>query len=396
MASNGKAGVWLQASKWSTDVGCSCAKEGDRLTQPPGRRATRDDVAHLANVSPATVSNVLNGRQVSQELSSRVYAAIAELEYIPNQAARSLMTRSSRQIGFMMENLRSAQLLDVVQGAQYEALRQGYTLSISLYTQDHLQIILQDYLQRNIEGIICEANAHIDLEDWHRLSSVPIIRLGLLPGDVNLVADYYGGMRQAYQVLYNMGHRDFVHISGLEDTLRDGRYVEERLAAFVDCQAEHGVRAPARIITGTPPYTPNQHDGYRLMQELLARRVPFTTAIMSADLMALGAIQALREAGFTVPGDVSVVSFNNTHLATTSYPALSSMSVPSFHIGCDAVREMLTARGHDPLPPMADVTPQRSQADGHVMLRYPMEFIARQSSAPMLHDGYESSLWRRK
>jgi len=354
----------------------------------------------MANVSPATVSNVLNGRPVSVELRERVYNAISQLEYIPNQAARSLMTRSSRQIGFVMESLRSAQMLDVVQGAQFEAVRQGYLLSIALYTQDTLQSILHDYIMRDIEGIICEANAHIDLDDWHHLSAhVPLVRIGnpTEPGDVNLMADYYNGMCQAYQALYDMGHRDIIHVSGLSSEMQNDRYVDKRLAGFVDCMEAYGNINEQRFITGSPPFMPNQNDGYRMTRAMIARKIPFTAIIVTADLMALGVVQALRDAGLSVPGDVSVVSFNNTLFATTCYPALSSMSVPSFQMGCDAVREMLKLRGNELLLPEESTTTQslraRSMEDGHITLRYPMEFIARQSTAPLLlHEGYEASL----
>lgn len=307
-------------------------------------KSTRDDVARLAGVAPSTVSNVINNKgSVNETLRNKVLKAIKELNYTPNLVARSLMTKSSKQIGLVMDEITNPHFAEMAKGVQFEASLNGYLLSISLATKD-IDRTVEDYLSRQVDGIIFNAYANFmstRVNDKLDQSGTAYVCCGGLKDPrYNFIGiNYYNGMKKAYTYLVQLGHTKIAYISGLIHDMINNEYIDRRAVAFKWCCETIGNGFNERdIVFGLPPYDTDYRAGYRYCNMLLDRKSDYTAIIVVNDYMALGVLQALRENGIKVPQDISVLSFDNTIYAETSYPRLTSMESPAFKVGQKAVQ----------------------------------------------------------
>lgn len=310
-------------------------------------KLTRDDVARLAGVAPSTVSNVVNNKDiVSDKLRKKVLNAIKELNYTPNLVARSLMTKSSKHIGLIMEDITNPHFAEMAEGAQYTAGQNGYILSINLATKDIDQVV-EEYIARHVDGIVFNAYYNFisgRVIDKLKASGIKCVCCGCLNNtDFYFIGiDYYDGMKKAYEYLMESGHKNISYISGQPADKKDNIYIDTRASAYEWCCINHGEGFnEQRIVFGTPPYCTNNKAGYEYCKELAGRRVESTAIIVANDYMALGVLQFLKENGKRIPEDISIISFDNTVYAETSYPGLTSMGVSAFEIGQKAVRSII-------------------------------------------------------
>jgi len=314
---------------------------------------TRDDVAKLAGVAPATVSNVINNKNnVSSKLKDKVMQAIKELNYTPNLVARSLMTKSSKHIGLVMEDLTNPHFAEMAKGVQYEASQYGYVLSINLAARDIDQVV-EDYISRRVDGIIFNAYYNFIsgyIMDKLKKSRIACVCCGASNNtDLNFIGtDYYDGMVKAYTYMYNMGHRTIGYISGQNAEKKGGSFIDTRAAAYEWCCSKTDSFSINNIVFGSTPYLTDNKAGYKYCKELLGRNANITAIIAANDFMALGVLQYLREAKINIPEDMSIISFDNTVYAETSYPRLTSIGVSAFEIGRSALHNIMQQCTNEP------------------------------------------------
>lgn len=339
---------------------------------------TRDDVAKLAGVAPSTVSNVINKKDnVSDALRKKVEKAIRQLNYTPNLIARSLMTKSSKHIGLIIDDITNPHFAEFAKGAQYAAKKNGYVLSVNLAGENADQVV-QDYLTRHVDGIIF--NAYIEgispnVQARMKEGGISIVDCtsSILHGDVWLEIDYYGGMKKAYNHLRNLGHEQIAYISGQVPSDSD-----LRLKAFKWCHSHFGRDFDdVYVVFGKEPYFTNYERGYQYALELMERKLPITAFIVANDYMAIGALRALKNAGVKVPKDISVVSFDNTVYAKSSDPALTSVGSSVFAIGKKAVKYIIQQQ-------------VLSAEQKRIVKRFPVELIIRESTSSPMKDSCQT------
>jgi DNA-binding LacI/PurR family transcriptional regulator len=331
---------------------------------------TRDDVARLAGVAPSSVSNVINGKDnVSEKLRKKVEQAIRELNYTPNLVARSLMTGSSKHIGLIIDEITNPHFAELAKGAQCEANRNGYILSISL-AGENVDAVVEDFLSRHIDGIIYDA--YMGELSPHMAKKIKDSGITFVDcngssdySDVLLDIDYYGGMKEAYYYLMGLGHEKIAYISGQGSNPND-----IRLKAFKWCcnHLEHGLDDDY-VVLGEPPFYTNFERGYQYAHELLNRNLDMTAVIVVNDYTAIGALRAFKARGVRIPDDISMVSFDNTVYAKSSNPALTSVNSPVYNIGQEAVRYIIKQQ---------QIDKEKRQKFAH---RYSMELVVRESTA---------------
>ena len=294
---------------------------------------TLEQVASIAGVSRATVSRVINDSpRVSETALARVQKAIAELGYVPNRAARSLVTRRTDSIALIVSEQETRVFADPFFGAIIRALSVGLA-------DTHLQLVLlmtntdQDYLRLGRY-----AKAHVDgalVVSAHDSDPVPAIlaeaRLPTVlmgrsfeqrvPGLPWVDADNHGGGRMAVDHLYSRGRRKIAHISGPDDI---GAGCDRRFGYREGLEA-HGLAYDESLVVGGQFF---EHGGYEAMRELLARHPDIDGVFSASDLMAAGALAALNEAGRRVPEDVSVIGFDDTITASHTRPRLTTIRQP--------------------------------------------------------------------
>lgn len=281
-----------------------------------------------------TVSRVINGREgVDAGTQRKVEEAIEALDYVPNRVARGLISHKTETIGLIVPDVVNPFFSPVVRGAETTARKAGYRVLLC-NSEGDLRLereYIEDLVSHRVEGlIIAPAN------DQSRHSVFPLLRRDFpvvlidraLPDlDCDLiVSDSATGARRLVEHLISIGHRDIAHLTDAEDT-STGR---ERLRGYREGLEAAGIPYREEFVFRT---TVDQIGGFRATQQVLTLD-PLPTAIFTVNNMTVvGAMQALRERGMTVPKDMALVCFDDVeHLAVLS-PFLTVIDQPAETFG---------------------------------------------------------------
>jgi DNA-binding LacI/PurR family transcriptional regulator len=314
----------------------------------PGHSKVRlEDVARLARVSRSTASRVITGSPgVSEEARLAVERAARRLNYSPNRAARSLVTRRSELIGLVIPEPTSRLFGDptfprLIRGVNEELA--GRDLQLVLFTPQSKQD--EQRLERHLtSGQIVDGVLLFSLHGADPLPArlaargVPVVVSGrpLSSADLNFVdVDNRRGAAAATRHLLAAGRRVVTTIAGPQDMVAG----QDRLAGYRQVMASAGLLD--RTLEEEGDFT--QEGGLEAMRTLLARRPELDAVFAANDLMALGALRALREAGRRVPKDVALVGFDDSPLAASTEPPLSSVRQPLEEMAQEMTRLLLRA-----------------------------------------------------
>jgi DNA-binding LacI/PurR family transcriptional regulator len=297
------------------------------VTTSNTREPAMVDVARLAGVSHQTVSRVLNNHpNVRVETARRVRAAIAELGYRPNRAARALVTGRSQLLGVVALNTTLYGPASLLTAFERAAGNAGFAVSVgSVGSLDRQSIsaVIERHLDQRVAGIVAIAPVASAAEAMDGLTAeVPLVTIDGDPQrpTAGVTVDQAAGARAATQHLLDAGHRTVWHVSGPADWFDSAGRVTGWEATLRDAGAE------------VPPVLPadwSAASGYRVGQTLA--RIPEVTAVFAAnDHLALGILRALHERGLRVPDDISVVGFDDVPEAGYFIPPLTTVR-PDFH-----------------------------------------------------------------
>lgn len=325
-----------------------------RRARRPSTQPTIIHVADRAQVSIATVSRVFaDPRRVSPELRDRVIAAATALGYQPSRVARTLRVGTSLTMGVVIPDIQNPFFTGVVRGIERVLLEAGYMLLLA--NSDEIPArearMLATLRAEGVAGIVFVpiANAN-SVYDGLVNSPFPIVAVDRLPTGLRIdlvTVNNTQASRQAVEHLLDLGHRHIALIGGPQphSTAR------ERQQGY-----EMAMRA-ARIAI-RPDL--NQHGdfreqgGYDSMRALLALREPPTAVFAANNLMTLGALRALHEAGKRIPHDIALIGFDDMPWATSLNPPLTAVAQPAHELGATAA-ELLLARIADPERPVRHV-----------------------------------------
>lgn len=308
------------------------------------KEVTITGVAREAGVSTQTVSRVINNRpDVSPATRQRVQEVIADLGYRPNATARSLVSKRTRMLGLITADFSDYFFTQVISGAHVEARKHNYFFilgSTERNVRDEPEYVrLLTAIQ--VEGILfARPSTEPDSRHLSDLSHhVPVVTTAYhLPGAALTVVDVdnVDGARQATRHLLEHGHRRVAMISGPAGW----KSVSDRNQGYRLALQSFGLPVDTSLVaTGDWSYA----GGYAAMQQLLARAGAFSAVFAQDDQMALGAIQALHQAGRRVPEDVSIVGYDDIPGAAYSVPALTTIRQPMRQVGEVATRLLIQA-----------------------------------------------------
>jgi len=308
----------------------------------PGRRATVNihDVARRARVSIATVSRVVNRiSTVDPQLAKRVWKAVDEVGYVPNTQARTLVSGRSRILGLIVSEITNPFFPELVQEFENLAVAQGYEVMIGSTNYDPVrtEALIRRMLQRNVDGVAVMTFG-IEEELVKKLveQGFPLVFVDAgpeLPNVRVLHVNYGGGIREAVQHLAALGHRRIAFICGPLEM----RTAVIRRDAFRSAMAELGLTVPAAsIVEGKH----SMESGKAAMEELLKNAELPTAVICSNDMTAIGVLHALDETTHEVPRDISVVGFDDIHLAQFMLPPLTTVQMSCRDLASAAVEAL--------------------------------------------------------
>lgn len=302
-------------------------------------KPTLHDVAKAAGVHVTTASRALSGsaaRPVSARMAERVKRVATELGYVPDPAARSLRTHRSSAIGVLIPDMANPVMPPLVRGAEQVLAQHGYTMLFAVTDNDQeaeRQRIAM-LLSWRASGILM-ATARRDglLAPELAQSGVPVVmmarKLDATPVP-SATVDESIGIAQAFDHLVALGHGRIAYL-GVPVWTSAGN---ERLVAFRDISRDRGLPQPEHFVVAGDGYS--ERDGAEAMARLLARGDVPTGVLCGNDMMALGCIRAIREAGLRCPADVSVVGYNDMPMTDRVEPPLTTVRVPYFDVGREA------------------------------------------------------------
>jgi DNA-binding LacI/PurR family transcriptional regulator len=335
----------------SDEVEPNVPEEASRSRAPSIR-----DVAGLAGVSYQTVSRVLNNHpSIRDTTRARVLQVMEELQYRPSRAARTLSTSRSRTIGVLAASAGlhygPASSISAVEDAARAA---GYYVTVAhLATVDEASISdgLDHLMTQDVEGIVVVAPQVRVFDAISSLSiSVPFVTMqsaGLVR-DHSLSVDQIAGAKLATRHLIELGHRRILHVAGPQDWVE----AQARLHGFQAAMSEAGLQSRAPILGDW-----TAQFGYAVGRELVVEP-DFTAIFASNDQMALGLLHAFAEAGLSVPGEISVVGFDDIPEAAHFWPPLTTVWQDFAELGRRCVRLLLAEIGDELGSYDRDVAPE--------------------------------------
>ncbi len=325
-----------------------------KLSTPPGHVNLRMLAEHL-ELSQTTVSLVLNNspsaKSIPEETRKRVMEAAERLNYRPNYFARSLRQSRSMSVGVLAPDLSEGYFTRVMSGVVQELTAAHYFFFTACH--DWNRELIEKYprmlVERAVDGFLLLNTAadHIDVP-------VPVVAISAhsqVDNVTNIVLDHHSAVEQALKHLYELGHRKIAFMRGPR-AIPDSDFRWESIQTVA---REMGLRIdPANVIridaagwsmkAGYHPMAPEI--GYKPMQALLEKSRDFTAIFCFNDIAAIGAIRALKDAGCSVPGDVSVVGFDDILSAAYATPSLTTVRQPLMEMGQRGAQILLERIGN--------------------------------------------------
>jgi DNA-binding LacI/PurR family transcriptional regulator len=282
-------------------------------------------VAQRANVSPATVSRVTNGRStVARHLAKRVWKAIEELGYTPNPQARALVSGRSRVLGLLVSEITNPFFPELMQSFEDLAGERDFEVMVGStnYNRERAKLFIRRLVQRRVEGVaVMTFRAESHLLDELIAHHIPLVTIDVGANSARSLiveVDYAQGIDQAVQHLALLGHRRIGFASGPMPHITNVR----RKDAFVRSIKKIGLPAQnAPVFIGDHTF----EGGTKAALHFLGMSAKPTAIVCSNDMMAVGVLRVLSERGVKVPRDISVVGFDDIHLAEFVNPPLSSV-----------------------------------------------------------------------
>lgn len=306
------------------------------------RKTTIKDIAKVVGVTPATVSNVLNGtKRFSDETRKKILHAAEELNYTPNMSARALVKNRMYNIGLFIPASPNAFLdpyfSELLRGLTEVALEHSYVVSI-IYSNG-----LDETIRSRVDGLVLtEVKLKDEYVNYFREIGIPFVVLA--NGEANGVKDYVvsdtkKGLEEAMKYLVGLGHRQVGYALGPIAY----EYVHERYTLFREIQRQLELDCPPEnVATGA-----NSREGGRDAARRIMRSNRKPTAILaSTDIMALGVIEYLKNGGYDVPGDVSVIGFDDATFSKFVSPSITTIRHDIYQLGRHAAKMLISKLAH--------------------------------------------------
>ncbi|WP_119469184.1 substrate-binding domain-containing protein [Vibrio cholerae] len=304
--------------------------------------ATMKDIARLAGVSTSTVSHVINkSRFVSDEIAERVNNAAQQLNYAPSALARSLKMNRTKTIGMLVTTSTTPFFGEVVKGVERSCYHQGYNLILCNTEGDNqrMKASINTLLQKRVDGLLlmCSTLEGERLDVFDRYPDIPIVVMDwgpILFASDKIQDNSLQGGYMAAKHLIECGHKEIGCITG--PLIR--HQAQMRYEGYKRALAEAGIAINPDWIVESDFEC---EGGYQAFEKLYQRGKLPSALFVSNDMMAMGVIQAASQRGLRVPDDLSLIGYDDVHIAKFMTPALTTIHQPKYRLGKAAVDTLL-------------------------------------------------------
>ncbi|OPJ57027.1 LacI family DNA-binding transcriptional regulator [Alkalithermobacter paradoxus] len=306
-------------------------------------KVTIKDIARLAGVSTATVSKIINNKDdsISKDTRDKVIRIMKESNYVPNTIARSLVTKKTKTIGLVIPDIANPFFPELARGAEDKANKEGYNLIICNTDDDTAKEdrYVSMLVEKMVDGIIFTASSE-RTSDFISLrnTKIPII---LVDRDIDLegingkiTVDNFIGAYEGTRHLIEQGHKDVIFIAG---SLKSKTSID-RLNGYKKALQDYSIEfKEENVIEGSY----KTEWGYEAVSNLLNKKQNFTALFCANDLIAIGAIKALKENDIKTPQEVAVLGFDDIYISKLVDPQLSTVRQPIYEMGYKSVEILI-------------------------------------------------------
>ncbi|GAE37384.1 LacI family DNA-binding transcriptional regulator [Halalkalibacter akibai] len=328
------------------------------------------DIAKKTGFSITTVSKVLNNYpDVADKTRKKIMEAVNEMGYFPSSSARTLSTKKSWSIGVVFDEESGMQhpfFNAVIESFRKSVEKNGYDLLFaSSKIGNDSKTYLDHFQYRGVDGVVV-VSSNMNDPDVEKLmnSDIPSVVIDLDSRGASVVfSDNQYGSELAVDYLFSLGHRKIAHISGHQE----GFVGVQRLVGYQNAMKKYNLEIPVQYIVNGGYFT--YEGGQKAMNELLSLDERPTAVYVAGDLMALGAIEQIRQKGLEVPKDISIVGFDDIHFAQYTVPALTTIRQDTAQIGKTAANLLIE-----------QISDKKKQ---YMSIKIPVSLVERKSCRPI-------------
>lgn len=308
------------------------------------KQTTIKDIAREIGVSPSTVSRALNDHPaISAATKVRIKAKAKELRYEPNIVALSLKNKTTKTIGVVIPELIHFFFSSVISGIEEVAYDNGYTVMVCQSKESHEKEVkdVMALLAHRVDGLlISQAKEILNNDHYDEIQGrgVPLVFFDRMPSGIqapSIIIDDASAAQGATQHLIDRGCKSIMHLgNNLDMPISKARvegYKQALLSSKMDIDQDMIIDCPSSV----------QNDSYTQVLSLLENGIQFDGLFASNDLLAIGAIKALKQFGLSIPEDVAVVGFSNWNFCDMVDPPLSSVDQPGTEMGRQSMKRLL-------------------------------------------------------
>lgn len=307
-------------------------------------RITINDIAKMAGVSKATVSRVINNQTegVGEETRKRVQLLVDNLEYRPNLLARGIATSKSKTIGLIIPDITNPFFPQLIQAVESYSHENGYTVIFGNtdFSRQKEQDYISTFVAKGVDGVILTSTIDNPGLIHERLKkyNIPCVlldrRINSMEYGAGVFVDNEYAQYIACEYLINHGNQNIAFISGPAELST----AQERVSGYMTALGQYGIPFDKGLMR-YGNYT--MQSGYDAVKDLYGNHVSFTAVLAANDIMAIGAMKALKERGFAIPAEIELIGFDNIQFAEMTDPPLTTIQQPTYEMGREATKLLL-------------------------------------------------------
>lgn len=307
------------------------------------KQITIKDIASELNISASTVSRALNDHPyIKSETKKRVNDLAVKLNYTPNSIATSLRSQKSNTIGVIIPEIIHFFFSTVIAGIEQVAHNAGYTILFCQSNESYEREVLDTkaLMSHRVDGLLVSFSQEtINFDHFKEVKkkNIPIVFFDRIIKEMeasNVIVADYDGARKATKHLLEQGYSRIAHLPGPKHL----NISKERLHGYLDVLEEHNLKPEQGYMQECGG---GKEDGYKCTKKLLQLPNPPDAIFANSDVVALGAIKAIKEFGLIIPDDIAIIGFSNWQFSELIEPQLSTVSQPGFEIGSVAMKLLL-------------------------------------------------------
>ncbi len=325
---------------------------------------TITDIAKMSNVSKATVSRVINNKSggVSEQTRDRISKIIQDVGYKPNLMARSIVTSETKTIGLIIPDIQNPFFPQMVRGVQDYAVSRNYTVFLCNSDSDvkKQQHYIDTFIQKRVDGLILTTSGDSypkSTQNMYKQYNVPVVlldrKIAGLSYNAGVFIDNMAGAYEAVSyLLKNNPVKQVAFLGGPKEVDTSA----ERFQGYVKAHKDRNIPIDPKLVF-YGEYT--VESGYQMAEDMIKNCGSVSSIFAASDIIAIGAIRALRKMHISIPKETEIIGFDNIAISDMIYPAVTTMAQPIYDIGYIAAKKLINLLNDEEIGQKNEILPTK-------------------------------------